>query len=118
MRDSNVLNSCNIVLLGYSSEGAQVSEVVAGLGLEDLAKVFLSFVKFWEGRSLVHSILSNSAPASEDNVQITDRVVEKLHLVEDVVAIDSVLEVYLGQVAIPRLLALAEHSVRLFKVAR
>jgi hypothetical protein len=42
---------------------------------------------------LVHTILSNSSPSCEYDVEISDCVIEHLYLVEDIVTIDTISEV-------------------------
>jgi len=122
-REVVLVNDCGVVdfgegvLLLDSFEAVQVGEVIPRLRLEDLAELLLGFLDVVERSSLVHPCLTNPAPSRKHHVEVSYRVVEQLHLVEDIISVDTVPEVNLREVGIPRLLAFAVNAIGLLEVA-
>ena len=82
-----------------------------------MAEVFLGFFDFGERCSLVFAALADSSPSCEHEIEVSSCIVQQLDLVEHVLAIKPIVEVYLGEVDVPVLIALLVHFILLSKVS-
>jgi hypothetical protein len=103
-----VANFHELVLLGSFHEYSMVP-LISRLLFENGMKFFLGVFYLDKWGALIHTFFPNPAVPCEHDVKLAVGVVDHLHLVEGVVAVEPILEIHLSHVRIvgPPVLALS-----------
>ena len=102
MLDIGVVDLSELVLFALRDELGSIP-LIARLLLEDCTELLLSLLNIVEWRPLMHTILTNAAITSQYNVKLSVGVKDDLHLVINIIAIWTILQVNFGHIRVPRL---------------
>mmetsp|Transcript_5892 Transcript_5892/g.8475 ORF Transcript_5892/g.8475 Transcript_5892/m.8475 type:complete len:207 (+) Transcript_5892:1758-2378(+) len=97
MLQAGHLSLYEIVLPRHALKGLTTLPFISCLALKDLSKLLHTLFPLSERGLLELAILPDPSPVGKQDEYLLDRVMHNLHLIKDVLAISSVLDINLGE---------------------